>query len=340
MSHELYIDQCFKLAKMAQGQVSPNPMVGCVIIKDNEIISTGYHKGSGQDHAELDAIKNAKVSVEGATLYSNLEPCCHTNKKTPPCAQRIIKEGIKKVIISNLDPNPEVSGSGVKLLEEAGIEVITDILKSEGEKLNEVFFTHITKSRPFVHLKFAQTLDGKLATNTGDSKWITSEKARQDVHMNRNLYDAILIGGNTLNRDNPKLTVRINGNEISKKRVVLTNTDIDHKNLNLYCDNFKDQTITINYDQNLDLEDTLTTLYKEYGIRSLYVEGGAKTISRFLEKELFDKVSIYIAPKILGKGSHILTDRAVDFINQAIKFKDSSWKVIDKDVVLTAYKKD
>lgn len=325
---------------MATGQVSPNPYVGAVIVKDNRVISTGYHRGSGQAHAELDAINNAKESLEGSTIYSNLEPCCHTNKKTPPCAQRLIKEKFAKVVISNLDPNPLVAGQGVKILRDSGIEVVTDILKKEGEVLNEVFFTHITKSRPFIHLKYAQTLDGKIATLNGDSKWITSEKSREFVHSQRNQYDAILVGAQTALSDNPKLTVRTNNTERAIKRIILTKKIIENTELNLLSDQYKDFTIQSILDSKLDLSSILNNLYKDHGINSIYVEGGAKTLDLFIKEKLYDKVSIYIAPKVIGQGKSPHSELRYNLMNEALEFKDVSWDIINDNAIMTAYRKD
>lgn len=325
---------------MAIGQVSPNPYVGAVIVKDGKVIATGYHRGSGQAHAELDAINNAKESLEGATIYSNLEPCCHTNKKTPPCTQRLIKEKFAKVVISNLDPNPQVAGKGVQLLKDAGIEVITDVLKEEGALLNEVFFTHITKNRPFIHLKYAQTIDGKIATLTGDSKWITSEKSREFVHTQRNQYDAILIGAQTALNDNPKLTVRTQNSERPIKRIILTNKLIHNSELLLLNDEYKNYTIQSILNSNLDLSSILRNLYKEHGINSIYVEGGAKTLDLFIRDNLYDKLSIFIAPKIIGKGRSPHNELNFSLIKDAIEFKDVSWNIISDNAVMTAYRKD
>lgn len=325
---------------MAVGEVSPNPYVGAVIVKDGKIIATGYHKGSGHAHAELDAINNAKESLVGSTIYSNLEPCCHTNKKTPPCAQRLILERFSKVVISNLDPNPLVAGQGVKILREAGIEVITDILKDEGEILNEVFFTHITKNRPFIHLKYAQTIDGKIATISGDSKWITSEKSREFVHTQRNQYDAIMIGAKTALADNPKLTVRKDDKVKPIKRVILTNKILKDEKINLLTDEYKDYTIQSLLKSNLDLSSILSNLYMEHGIKSIYVEGGAKTLDLFINEKLYDKVSIFIAPKIIGKGRSPHNELQLNFIKDAIEFKNVSWKIIDDNAVMTAYRKN
>ncbi len=208
MDHAYYMKKVFELAKQGIGLVSPNPLVGSLIVKDSQIIGAGFHERYGQFHAELNAIVSAKQPLKGATLYCNLEPCCHTNKQTPPCAQRIIKEGISRVVIANRDPNPEVNGGGIALLKQMGIEVIENICQEEGELLNEVFFTFHRKKRPFIHLKYAQTLDGNIACSSGDSKWITHENARKKAHEMRLKYDAILIGAGTLVADNPALTIR------------------------------------------------------------------------------------------------------------------------------------
>lgn len=353
--HEKYINRCFELARLGYGTVSPNPMVGSVIVKNDNIIAEGFHKKAGSDHAELDAFKNATESVKGATLYCNLEPCCHTNKKTPPCAQRIIQEGITKVVIANLDPNPAVAGMGVKLLRENGIEVVTGILEEIGLELNEIFFTHITQKRPFIHLKMAQTLDGKLATTTMDSKWITNEKSREHVHQIRNGYDAIMVGANTVRLDNPSLTVRI-PNQKAKGiyRVIISlsgNFDIDS---NVLTDEFKEKTIIIssnsedntrfpnfilgkvNSEMKLDLQDILSQLYLSFGITSLYIEGGKETLTSFIKEELFDRISIYIAPKIIGDGHNVFGDLDIKEMKNAINFHSQKVMSFDNDIYFTA----
>jgi len=319
---EKFIKECFKLARQYRGRTSPNPLVGSVITKNNQVISTGAHQISGSAHAELDAINNATESLIGATLYCNLEPCCHTNKKTPPCAQRIIKEGIKRVVISNLDPNPEVSGKAVSLLKENGIEVITDILKSEGEELNRIFFHHIQSPTPYIHLKWAQTLDGKIQSVSGSSKWITNEQARAHVHHERMEYDAIMIGANTARADNPALTVRNESGEVIKspKRIVLCASGEINLDLDLFNDSFKNETIIVtNNDQlildsselmlcptepngRIDINKLLLSL-KERGIYSLYVEGGSQLLSQMIENDLYHEISVYMAPKLMGNGS-------------------------------------
>ena len=345
--HEVYIQRCFELARKAIGQTSPNPLVGSVIVKDNIVIGEGYHKESGTDHAEIDAIKNAIQNISGATLYCNLEPCCHINKKTPPCTNTIITSGITEVVISNLDPNPEVSGHGVKLLKEAGIKVTTGILTAEGEVLNEIFFTHITKQRPFIHLKWAQTLDGKIATNTHNSKWITGESARENVHKERNLYDAIMIGANTANQDDPSLTIRLNYQTSCKKRIVLAPSGKVTNNLKIFQDEFKDNTLLVtnspeNFpvdtmncplkDNELDLDRLLKDLYHR-GICSVYVEGGTKLLNSFLTHKVYDRISVYIAPKLLGQGLSPYYGPELSLMKDSLSFNEGIWTNFDKDML-------
>lgn len=351
--HEKYMSMCFELALKAKGNVSPNPYVGSVIVKDEKVIAFGYHKKAGEAHAELDAILQAKsnfVDIKGATLYCNLEPCSHTNKRTPPCAQRIVSEGLSKVIICNIDPNPSVAGNGVKILEDAGIEVETGILEKEGLLLNEVFFTHITKNRPFIHLKWAQTLDGKIATTNGSSKWITSETSRTYAHKERELYDAIIVGSQTANKDNPHLTIRLNGQTQCKRRVVLTKSGNLDKDLNLFTDEFSDKTLIAysgnvpaienikkincqSHDHGLDLLDLLKKLYSE-GIHSIYIEGGPAVISSFLKAKLYDRLSIYTAPKLLGKGIESVQSIEHELIKESIELETPHWSQKDKDMLL------
>ncbi|MEX0798323.1 MAG: bifunctional diaminohydroxyphosphoribosylaminopyrimidine deaminase/5-amino-6-(5-phosphoribosylamino)uracil reductase RibD, partial [Bacteriovoracaceae bacterium] len=246
MSDENFMKMCFDLAKNAWGRVSPNPYVGAVLVKDGRIIGKGFHKGPGHAHAEIDAINNAEESVEGATLYCNLEPCCHLNKRTPPCAQRLAQEKIKKVVVSNLDPNPQVAGKGLRILKEAGIEVATGELEEEGKELNEVFFKFIQTGAPFIHLKWAQTLDGKIATSDGNSKWISSIQARRQVHWERLGHDAIMVGARTLKNDNPSLTIRENDKVIKAlKRIVVASKDDFPPDLKFFSDEHKDQSLLL-----------------------------------------------------------------------------------------------
>src|SRR5512144_1741104 len=206
---EKYMRMALRLAARAKGRTSPNPMVGAVVVKNGKVVATGYHHRAGEPHAEAIALGKAGRKAKGATLYVTLEPCSHTDKRTPPCTPMVMQSGVKRLVIAMIDPNPRVSGGGVKTLRRAGLEVVTGVLEAEARKLNEAFIKHITTGMPFVTLKIAQTLDGKIATASGESKWITGEKARREGHLLRDVSDAILVGVNTVLTDNPSLTARI-----------------------------------------------------------------------------------------------------------------------------------
>ncbi len=211
MNDEFYLKRALRLAAKAHHMTSPNPMVGAVIVKKNRIISEDYHRRPGMPHAEALVIEKAGEGARGSTLYINLEPCCHTEKRTPPCTKAIISAGIKEVVISMADPNPKVSGKGILELQQAGIKVRTGFLEEEAKRLNETYIKYITTGKPFVILKIAMTLDGKIATPEGQSKWITSEKARRMVHRFRSNVDAIITAIGTVKADNPEFTARIKG---------------------------------------------------------------------------------------------------------------------------------
>ncbi|MFN3478945.1 MAG: bifunctional diaminohydroxyphosphoribosylaminopyrimidine deaminase/5-amino-6-(5-phosphoribosylamino)uracil reductase RibD, partial [Thermodesulfovibrionales bacterium] len=203
-----FMKRAISLASKAVGMTSPNPMVGAVLVKNGEIIASEYHRMPGQPHAEALVIDHAKEKARGSTLYVSLEPCCHKDKRTPPCTEAIIRSGIKRVFVAMVDPNPKVSGKGIKELREAGIEVLSGVLEKEARRLNEAYIKYITTGMPFVILKVAMTLDGKIATPLGQSKWITGEKARGVVHRLRNSVDAIMTAIGTVKADDPLLTVR------------------------------------------------------------------------------------------------------------------------------------
>ena len=206
-----YMKRAIELAKKGIGYTNPNPIVGCVVVKNDEIISEGYHEKIGGFHAERNALTNCKEDTTGAELYVTLEPCCHYGK-TPPCTEIIIEKNIKKVYVGSMDPNKLVAGKGVKILEENGIEVECGVLKDECDKLNEVFFHYITNKTPYVVMKYAMTMDGKIACENGDSKWVTGEKARETVQNMRKKYMGIMVGINTVLEDNPMLNCRIEEN--------------------------------------------------------------------------------------------------------------------------------
>ena len=324
-SDELYLNRCFELAAKGTGTVTPNPLVGAVLVKNGKMIGEGYHKKYGDVHAEVDALNNSRGDASEATLYCNLEPCCHTNKQTPPCVPLIIKKGIKKVVISNLDPNPDVSGKGVKQLREAGIEVIIDQLKNEGKELNKFYYKHTTSNVPYITLKIAQTTDGKISKSKNEQTWLTGEESNRFVHQQRAAYDAVLVGANTVAVDDPQLNVRnVDGGNL--KRIILDGKlSIDLNAAILSADDIENtwiltsenadeekiikitekgaRVIQFSTDDNeqIDLKDILSILGKEK-ITSLFVEGGSNIFPQFFEGNYFDEIIILEAPITLGTG--------------------------------------
>jgi len=343
MNYEVYMKKCIELAKSGEGKVSPNPLVGCVIIDNSgEIISQGYHQKYGENHAERNSILSADASsLKGATLIVNLEPCSHFGK-TPPCADLIIEKGIKRVVIGMRDVNPIVAGNGIKKLKDAGIEVIEGVLEDECRELNEIFIKNMTLKKTFIALKTATTLDGKIATKTGSSKWITSAAAREEVKRIRNRYDAILTSSSTVNIDNPSM--------LHNRKVVLDRT---------LCTNFKSAKIYSNgeifvfYDKSLnapnienitflpcpvndnklDLEYVFNKLY-ELGIMSVLVEAGGRLNGSVLNYT--DKIYQFIAPKILGDNEALscYDFRKVSEISEATVFKICGIKEFSPDIML------
>lgn len=299
-------------AKKGFGKVNPNPLVGAVIVKDNEIISKGYHEFYGGRHAEVMAIDNARkkgLSVENTTMYVTLEPCHHWGK-TPPCVDRIIKEKLKKVVIAMKDPNEKVAGKSINKLKDNGIEVEVGILEEESKNMNQIFLKYITKNIPYVLLKFAMSLDGFIYPFTIKNKIISNKKVNYYVHELRNIYSSILIGYNTLEKDNPKLTSRIpNGN--NPVRIILDNELKSYgKNYDIFSE--KGNCIIINSKRNEVKENVefikndsqnpekILKILGEKEIDSVIIEGGANIIEQFLTYA--DKIMIFQSPKIFGKG--------------------------------------
>jgi diaminohydroxyphosphoribosylaminopyrimidine deaminase/5-amino-6-(5-phosphoribosylamino)uracil reductase len=360
--HEKFLKKAITLAKTARGNTSPNPLVGAVIVKKGEIIGAGCHKKAGLPHAEINAINNAKKSVKGASLYLNLEPCCH-HGRTPPCADAVIKAGIKEVYIGMLDPNPLVAGKGVKKLKANGIKVVAGILKEECERLNESFIKFITKKTPFVILKSAATLDGKTATKKGDSKWITNEKSRAFVHRLRSETDAIMVGSGTLKSDDPLLTARVKGKKPknpvrvildtklkikkganvlkdmgSARTIIFTAKDADLKKVKAITDTGA-SVITVGLkDGRLDLKKVLKRLYKE-DITSVLVEGGSELHSSFVREKLADKMYLFLAPKLLpgSDATPVFSGVSKDLIKNAISVNLNSIKRFDEDLMVEFY---
>lgn len=321
-----FMGMALRLAEQGQGIVSPNPKVGAVIVKNNRIIGCGYHPRAGDPHAEIFALQMAGSRAKNATLYITLEPCCHFGK-TPPCTSTIIKSGIKKIIIAAYDPNPLVNGKGVHALEHAGLDVAYGLQEKEAQLLNKEFFTFIREKRPFIRMKFAMTLDGKIASSSGRSQWLSSEDTRSFTNRLRAMSDALLVGVNTILHDNPHLTIRT-GETKSKilQRIILDSSlqtspaallfdsrqpviifaaadDLKNhpKKYPSHCEVIKVSSSA----QQLNLSEILSILHRR-NINSILVEGGAKIISSFLEKNLADEIFAVITPSIMG-GSHAMS---------------------------------
>ena len=341
MIDEDYMKLALNLAHKGQGYTSPNPMVGAVLVKNGEIIGKGYHRRCGAAHAEVNAINSARADVAGATLYVTLEPCCH-HGQTPPCTDVIIKNKIRRVVIGSIDANPLVSCRGINLLQSNGIEVTTGVCEKECRALNEVFFHYMETNLPFITLKFAQTLDGRIATATGHSKWISCDKSLTYAHKLRAQHDAILVGINTIITDNPELTVRhVRGRnplrvvvdsklKISPKAKVLQTTG---KVKTLIATTkkpddpaFKKISATgaivlpcrANKKGRVDLKDLFRKLAAR-NISSVLVEGGARVITSVLENNLAQRIVVVIAPKIMGTGTQAVGDLNINRIDAAKK---------------------
>ncbi len=332
MQHADYMRQAMRLAQQAKGHTWPNPMVGCVIVKHGEVLAEGFHSKAGQAHAERDAINNANGSVAGSTLYVNLEPCCHSNKRTPPCAQLLISEGIKTIVIANQDPHPEVSGRGIALLREAGIEVITDVLAQEGELLNEVFFHNQRTQKPFVHLKLASTLDGKIAMPNGQSQWITGQAARQHAHQLRAEHMAIAVGAQTIRQDNPRLTVRLPSYAGAHPiRLIFSHSGNLPESAQVFTDEYAANTRVYG---NQPLGEVLDALYQQ-GIVNILLEGGAQLASAFLAEGHVQRISHYLNPSYLGQGISALNDYGLMDLSQRIHLKHVEYTALGEDFHLT-----
>lgn len=318
MQDAIYMRRALSLARRARGMTSPNPMVGAVVVKRGRIISEGYHKKAGTPHAEVIALDAAGDLSQGATLYVTLEPCCHKDKRTPPCTEKIIRSKIARVVVAMTDPNPKVSGKGMEELRTAGITVVNGVLEKKARDLNEFYIKHITQRTPFVVLKVAMTLDGKIATPLGESKWITGETARREVHRLRGSVDGILTAIGTVKADDPRLTCRT-GKGRNPVRVILDpEGEISPDARALSCppqtvivtqtassvlkkESLRERGVLVieHETERADLGKLMEKLY-HMGITSLLIEGGASLNSSCLEAGIVDKVMFFIAPKIMG----------------------------------------
>ncbi len=334
-NNEKLIKRCISLARKGSGNVSPNPLVGCIITKNKKIIGKGYHKKAGDNHAEINAINDAKkngFSLKGAELYVNLEPCSHYGK-TPPCTDSIIQNGIKAVVIGCLDPNPLVSGNGVKHLKDAGIEVTDGVLENECIELNKFFFKNMKSNLPYVTLKIAQSLDGKIALKNYSSKWITSLESRKFVKILRQKYDAVLVGHNTAVKDNPSLLPADKKKNIPYRIILSDKPDKLIWDLKLFSDEFREKSIIMTSEDSFrGYKNILKNLYS-MGITSILVEGGAYIFSKFYQYNLLDDVYVFISPKIIGEGISSFENFKISNLESNSKLKFINLKIKDNDIV-------
>lgn len=364
----IWMQRALDLAKNGMGYVSPNPMVGCVIVsEDGHVIGEGYHERYGQAHAEVNAFNSVqdKSLLKNATLYVTLEPCSH-HGKTPPCADQIAQKPFKRVVAAMKDPTPKVSGKGMEKIAGSGIRTDLGILKKEAEELNEKWLHYIEFNRPFVTLKIAQTADGYIAAPNGDSKWISCEESRELVHLWRSREDAVMVGRNTAMHDNPSLTVRmVEGRQ--PKRVVIDGPFELPKHLNLFSDAFEEKTIVIthnreksdkesdpmlkmfqtNYfrgevvqveekDGHVNLKQAMFKL-GEMGITSILAEGGQQLSSALIREGLADRIELFIAPKLLGGGTKSIFGLGINRMEDIVPFRKSEWRKSGKDMLLTLH---
>jgi diaminohydroxyphosphoribosylaminopyrimidine deaminase/5-amino-6-(5-phosphoribosylamino)uracil reductase len=355
---EKFMCLAIELARKAKGRTSPNPMVGAVIVKDGEIVGTGYHQKAGTPHAEIHAIRDAGEKAKDATIYVSLEPCSHYGR-TGPCTQAIISAGLSRVVMAMMDPNPRVNGKGKSILESHGISVTNGILENEARKLNEFFIKYITTGLPFVILKTAMTLDGKIATHSGKSKWITSEDSRKLVHQIRDEVDAIMVGIGTVIKDDPSLTTRLlDGNGRDAMRIILDSharIPLDSKILNLNSNAKTIVAITSSAPQErieqikqhadiltisekdgkIDLQELMKKL-GQMEITSVMIEGGADVNASALKAGIVDRVMFFIAPKLFGgkDAPSPIGGDGIDEPSEAIKLKDMSVERIGEDILI------
>ncbi len=355
---DLYMSLAINNAKAMKGQTEPNPLVGAVIVTEGRVVGIGAHLKAGEPHAEIHALRMAGDAAHGGTIYVTLEPCSH-HGRTGPCAEAIVAAGLKKVVIATLDPNPLVSGNGVKILENAGIEVVVGVREEESRQMNEVFNTFIVEKRPFITLKAASTLDGKIASRSLDSKWITSEEARLDVHQLRSENQAILVGVGTVAEDDPELTARI-PNGRNPLRIVLDSSLRISLESKIIADGLAETWIFTAQQvdakkkavleqlgvsvfetsgvKQVDVQDVVRIL-GEKSISSLFIEGGGTINAAFLEAGLVDKTIFYFAPKLIG-GKHAPTfieGTGYDLMKDAVELERGEFIKIGKDFKFTGY---
>ncbi|MEG0250458.1 MAG: bifunctional diaminohydroxyphosphoribosylaminopyrimidine deaminase/5-amino-6-(5-phosphoribosylamino)uracil reductase RibD [Peptostreptococcus sp.] len=361
--------EAIKLAKKGLGWVNPNPMVGAVIVKDKKIIGRGYHKKYGYPHAEREALASCTQDPEGATMYVSLEPCCHYGK-TAPCTEAIINSKIKRLVIASSDPNPLASGKGIEILRKEGIEVVEGVLKEECDKVNEVFFHYIKTKTPYLVMKYAMTIDGKIASRTGKSKWISGSESRANVHLDRHKYSAIMVGVNTVIKDDPMLNCRIEEienhididdlkhqlknpvriicdsklrtplnsriiNTAKDNETIIATCEEDNKKLERYIEKKCKIVKVKKMDERIDLKDLMKKL-GELKIDSVFLEGGSTLNWSALESNIVNKVQVYIAPKLFGgeNAKSPISGLGIDSPSQAFRMRKKTVKFLGEDVLI------
>ena len=354
ISHKKYMAIALELAERGKGYVSPNPMVGCVIVKRGRIVGQGYHKKYGEEHAEVNALRAAGKKANNATMYITLEPCSHWGK-TSPCTEKIVESGVREVIVAMEDPNPLVDG--YKELKFRGLKTRIGILKEKASKLNEAYIKYMKSKRPFVILKVAMSIDGKIATSTGDSKYITSKEARKYVHQIRNDVDAIMVGINTIIRDNPILDSRlVKGKNPIKiivdstlkmvekakvledpSKVIIATTNSAPK---AKIEKFQQKGVRIMIVKTkrgmVDLDELMKELAKSE-IGSIMIEGGAQLSGNALADKIVDKMIVFTAPKIIGNGLPPIRNLGIKKVNRALELKNISTSRIGRDFLVEGY---
>lgn len=350
---QFFMQKCLDLAILGQGMTKPNPMVAAVIVKNGQIIGQGYHQCDGEDHAEVNAFNSCTQETEGATLYCNLEPCCHTNKRTPPCLKLIIQKKIARVVIAQKDPNPQVCGKSLKLLEESGIKVSDGVLENEARTLNRIYNFFQQNKKPYIHLKYAQTLNGKISPANKTQKWISSSESVNYVHQLRTQYHGILIGGNTALTDNPQLTVRYHQLKDDPKFkqptrfIVSRQWNKSFEQLQLF--NYPNQQTVfvsptkppplyrhleipkLDFEKKEDLESFLLQLGKSE-CQSLLVEAGPEILKYFIKHQMFQEISIIISPHWWDEGQSLDLNQNLD------NFIDQTWIKSGHDIILKGCK--
>jgi len=359
MDDERWMKRALHLAEKGKGRTSPNPMVGAILVKDGKMVGEGHHAKAGEAHAEIVALQQAGEEAEGAILYLNLEPCTHYGK-TPPCVPQVIEAGVKRVVIGMEDPNPLVKGKGIEILRKAGLDVEVGILEKECRRLNEAFCKYILKKEPFVVLKVAATLDGKMATRNGDSKWISGEASRRFVHKLRDQVDGVLVGIGTVLKDNPMLTARVRGGRdpyrivldsrlkipeeakvigTSPSKAIIASTELAPKDKIEKLEKRGVQILILDSKEGrVNLKSCLSKL-GEMGMMNLLVEGGSQVNGSFLDEGVIDKLLLFLSPKLIGdqQALGIFGGKGASNLQKATALKEIKAKRIGEDILLEGY---